>query len=420
MFVRGIQKPAGVSVAKTYPWVSFVAHCLPPRPRAPGYRMVNVSLIKSLQELESLRTHWNRLSDGHWMRSWDWQSQWIETYQGTGKVCVLVAEEAGQVLGILPFFERYRPWTGRTLEMVGSDKICSDDLGILCSDEHGVRVAAAFANYLSNSNELRWDYMDLDGIRANNFAMNAFAEALQSHQPIEIDRRTESSCWLLQLHPGPDGNHIWPTRLRKTIKVAQQQQESGVLGFHTSTTPEQAAKDLEIIERLHQARWKSVGVSGCFANDQFTRFVTSYVSRRWSEEKEIPSTSPSVMVSTLTWEGRDAAGVLSFVNGNTLSIYLTAMNPQLAEIKPGWKLQGFLINQAARNGLKYVDYMRGDEVYKQRLRCEPSPQQRWVIPSPRIVGRVRKAVYETAKHLRNRLRPKPVPVGSESQVNPTI
>jgi len=58
--------------------------------------------------------------------------------------------------------------------------------------------------------------------------------------------------------------------------------------------------------------------------------------------------------------------------------------------------------------------MRGDEEYKQRLRCEPTPQQRWLIPSPRIVGRVRKAVYETAKQLRNRLRAQPAPVESES------
>ncbi|MFN9985159.1 MAG: GNAT family N-acetyltransferase, partial [Pirellula sp.] len=108
------------------------------------------------------------------------------------------------------------------------------------------------------------------------------------------------------------------------------------------------------------------------------------------------------------------AGALSFVNGNTLSIYLTAMNPKHAEIKPGWKLQGFLINQAARNGLKYVDYMRGDEEYKQRLRCEPTQQQRWLIPSPRILGRVRKAVYETAKHLRNRLRAQSAPMESEA------
>ena len=376
--------------------------------------MVNVSLLKSLPELDSLRMHWDRLATGHWMRSWDWQSQWIETYQGKGKVRVLVAEEGGHVIGILPFFERYRPWTGRTLEMVGSDKICSDDLGILCNDQHSVRVAGAFADYLLGSNDLRWDYMDLDGIRANDLAMNAFAEALQNRQPIEIDRRTESSCWILKLQPGPDGDHIWLSRLRKTIKMAKQEHAAGVLGFRTATTPEQAAHDLRIIEEMHQARWKNVGVSGCFANDQFKRFVSSYVSKRWTKETEIPATAPSVMVSTLTWEGSEAAGALSFVNGNTLSIYLTAMNPQHAEIKPGWKLQAFLINQAARNGLKYVDDMRGDEEYKQRLRCEPTPQQRWLIPSPRIVGRVRKAVYETAKQLRNRLRAQPAPVESES------
>jgi CelD/BcsL family acetyltransferase involved in cellulose biosynthesis len=394
--------------------MSFAAHCLLPRPRAPGHRMLNVSVVNSLIELDSLRLDWDRLAAGHWMRSWDWQSQWIETYQGKGKLRVLVAEEGSQIVGIFPLFERYRSWTGRTLEMVGSDKICSDDLGILCHERDGVRVAEAFANFMLGSHGLRWDYMDLDGIRVDNGTMSAFAEALQSLQPVEIDRRTESSCWLLKLQPGPDGNHIWSARLRKTIKLAEQEREAGILGFRTASTPEQATDDLEIIEELHQARWKSVGVSGCFANDQFTRFVSAYVSKRWSAEHEIPTTVPSVMVSTLTWEGNAAAGALSFVNGNTLSIYLTAMNPKHAEIKPGWKLQGFLINQAARNGLKYVDYMRGDEEYKQRLRCEPTQQQRWLIPSPRILGRVRKAVYETAKHLRNRLRAQSAPMESEA------
>lgn len=375
--------------------------------------MVNVSLIKSLQELGSLRMDWDRLANSHWMRSWDWQSQWLETYQGKGKVRVLVAEQEGMVTGILPLFERYRPWTGRTLEMVGSDKICSDDLGILCGEQWETPVANAFAEFLLNSHQLRWDYMDLDGIRANNFAMNAFADALQARQTIDIDRRTESSCWLLRLQPGPDGNHIWSSRLRKTVKLAQRELESGILGFRTASTREQATHDLRTIEQLHQARWKSVGVSGCFANDQFSRFVTSYVSNRWSETAEFNSAYPSVLVSTLTYESSPAAGALSFVNGNTLSIYLTAMNPLHADIKPGWKLQGFLINEAAQNGLKYVDYMRGDEEYKQRLRCEPTPQQRWLVPSPRFVGQVRKAVYETAKHLRHRMRTQISPVEPE-------
>jgi len=374
--------------------------------------MVKVSLIKSLPELDSLQLCWDRLGTGHWMRHWAWQSQWIETYQDKGKLRVLVAEEAGEVIGIFPLFERYRSWTGRTLEMVGSDKICSDDLGILCEEHNSMPVANAFAEYLLGSNELLWDYMDLDGIRANNLVMNAFADALKNKQPLEIDRRTESSCWLLKLQPGPDGEHRWSSRLRKTIQLAKQEQAAGLLGYRTAGTPEDAARDLLKIEEMHQARWKSRGVSGCFADEKFSKFVSGYISKRWSCEKEIPASSPTVLISILTWKGMDAAGALSFINGDTISIYLTAMDPQYAEIKPGWKLQGNLINFATKSGLQYVDYMRGDEEYKQRLRCEPNPQQRWLIPSPRIVGRVRKAVYDTAMHIRSRLRSQPNPVES--------
>jgi CelD/BcsL family acetyltransferase involved in cellulose biosynthesis len=189
------------------------------------------------------------------------------------------------------------------------------------------------------------------------------------------------------------GEVRWPKRLRCLMHRGQRERESGSIEVRTANTLADAKEMFDTIERMHQARWTRRGESGCFLDPAFREHLWNYTETTW------PTRTPWITVMHL--QGTASAGAIAFRHGPTLSVYLTSMEDAFAEEKPGWKLHGFLVDAAARAGCTEVDYLRGDEVYKQRLGAVPSEQGRLLIAAPGLHGQIRHAIYETARDLRN-------------------
>jgi CelD/BcsL family acetyltransferase involved in cellulose biosynthesis len=177
------------------------------------------------------------------------------------------------------------------------------------------------------------------------------------------------------------------------MRKARQQRAEGEFRIDVATRCEDALAELDILKSMHQSRWESKGIEGCFSNENFSRFVSDCVARQWGHGRAI--------LAMLRWEGTPAAGMVCFRDESTLSVYVTSMDPKFSEHKPGWKMHGFMADYALAHGCSTIDYMRGDEIYKQRLGADAASQQRWLIASPRLRGRVHRAIYQTARELRN-------------------
>ncbi|MFY7874006.1 MAG: GNAT family N-acetyltransferase, partial [Pirellula sp.] len=81
--------------------------------------------------------------------------------------------------------------------------------------------------------------------------------------------------------------------------------------------------------------------------------------------------------------------------------YLTGMNPEFADSKPGWQLLYGCIRHAISLQCDSIDFLRGDEEYKGRLGAIPSMQQRWVVPSRRWLSKLRVATYLAASEVKS-------------------
>lgn len=366
--------------------------------------MGQVRLVASREELEGLSEAWRLLGGSNLMRSWDFQRCWLEHFASRDALRVLVSEESGRIEGILPLVEQKRLWTGRTLINFGSGKACLDDLGIIASHDRAPQLAREFASFLLHSRELVWDYLDLEGIRTSDAAMQVFGDTFSSDNPASIDRRSSPSCWALELKPDRDGYHSWPKRLRSMMRKAREERQNGELEVKVASTREEAAVELKVLESIHQARWQDRGIQGCFSNESFLNFTHDLVGRTCEAGRSF--------VATLRWQGSPAASAICFLDCSNLYVYLASMSPEFPQQKPGWKLNGFLADYALQCGCKQVDFMRGDEEYKQRMGALPSTQERWMIASPKFWGKVHRTLYRTAREIKHFITVPTVPAAS--------
>jgi len=355
--------------------------------------MVDVTLVRTIEQLERLAKDWDRLAQGAWMRSYLWHSCWVRHYAGPAELRVLVARRGTEVIGIMPMLEERRILTGRTLVWTGSGKVCTDDLGILVASEDQEVVTEAFAQTLVTGSAFAWDYCDLDGVRDEDPSMTYLNSCLMASHAMAFDRMAGPRCWKLALCSNASGQVVWPKRLRGRMKQGQRELADGTCTVDLAGHKDEALRKLLVIQQMHQTRWQNKGQPGCFADDRFTRFLTEYVTRRWDEG--------GVRILTLRWQGLPAAGLVGFQSGNTLHLYLTAMADEFAEHNPGWKLHGFAAENALREGCNAIDYMRGDEEYKQRLGAVPATQGRWLMASPKLSGQVRRTLYQTAREIKS-------------------
>lgn len=363
--------------------------------------MRHVRLVTQIDEFEGLAEAWQSLGGSNLMRSWEFQACWREHFASHDPLRVLVSEERGKVIGIMPLVEQKRLWTGRTLVNFGSGKACLDDLGIIAHPDDAVRMGHEFAAFLMESKDCLWDYIDLEGIRSSDLPMQAFASVFSSSNPDCFERRPSPSCWAIELREETDGFHAWSKRMRTMMRKAREELKRGDFHLNVVRSSKEASEELKVMEQIHQARWQDRGIDGCFSNDAFAEFTRDLIWKTCD--------AGNSFVAILRWQGTPSAGAICFIDNTTLYVYLASMAPGFSEQKPGWKLNGFLAEYALRCGCTRFDFMRGDEEYKQRMGAIASTQERWLVSSPRFLGRVRRTLYRTAREIKHFIKVPTVP-----------
>jgi CelD/BcsL family acetyltransferase involved in cellulose biosynthesis len=113
---------------------------------------------------------------------------------------------------------------------------------------------------------------------------------------------------------------------------------------------------LEDLFRLHDERWRSRGGAGVLADPRvraFHRDVAEGFAARGA-----------LRLYRLVARGASLAAIYGFVEKDTLFCYLQGIDPAAAHLSPGTVLLGMVLEDAAREGLAAVDFLRGREAYK--------------------------------------------------------
>ncbi len=288
---------------------------------------MTLEVLTTLEELQSFEPEWLRL----WhsspratpFQSPQWLLPWTRHLFGGGEIWAVVMRDGADAVGFAPLF----CWgtETRTVSFLGAG--ISDYGDMLCAPERERECAALMSDFLDSRRE-RWAELDLQEIPENSALLNRYP-----HQPCSV-------CPVLDLKTFPaemDSKHRTDLR-RARNKLAK--------GFDPQFTWEQ---NLDPFLRLHAMRWSALEP----ALVRFHREVANNFAQ-----------TGNLRLAMLSLNGAPAAAIYAFTAVDTLYCYLSGYDPELAKLSPGSVLLGWVVDEAIREGLTQIDFLRNTESYK--------------------------------------------------------
>jgi CelD/BcsL family acetyltransferase involved in cellulose biosynthesis len=203
------------------------------------------------------------------------------------------------------------------------------------------------------------------------YALPPEARLLELVSPAARIRRTEAP--VLTIDDGWDAVYEAKTSSRRRAlhrRRWRQLAQRGAVEVSTATAGAGLEASLEDAFRLHAMRWDN------------RRDVTGFSTWRSDfHRRVVPALGADGMVRLLTIrvDSRPVAFTLSFVLSDRLFLYRLAFDPELGHASPGVLAVLETIRQAAGEGVRVVEFLRGTERYKLDLADRVDPLDEVVV-----------------------------------------
>ena len=334
-----------------------------------------------------------------------WMRAWWNQYGGDQPTCfITVIDEDDEIRGILPLCRLgNQGW-----QTIGGDQVCSDHLSIMARDEDQDLVAEAIADFLvdhADDPDLGWNRLRLDGIVAGDPGIKKLLHHLQNRQAMER-LQSRMSVWYKKCSEDWDSHLLTysrKTRNRQRAIIRRFEQTDDPVAVRFPEDEDSVRKTLSNLIYLHQKHWQANGEPGSFADPGMIEFIHETAIEAFRRDQLflpfMVRIDPATGVETIV------AAQLHFVGDDQrLYCFTTCVNYEYRDLAPGKLLNGYLLHYAHEHGYAGIDFMRGDEEYKGRLKAEPLPLLIVDVFSPTLSGRLACAAYDCTSRFKQFVR----------------
>lgn len=331
-----------------------------------------IQLVTEISEVKALADEWRPLAErrGNAFVTPEWFLAWLrQCGQGWEPRVAVVRTSQGTLRGLLPLLSS-KSGGRRALQFcpVGDRFHPVADL----RDEEAVASAAAPA-VAPRERGLR--SLLLANVDAGAGWWRALAEA--SPAPLATVERPESALPFVELAGLSWDSYLAgrSRQLRSQLgrKLRSLRKEHDVQLRRTRRSEEVAA-DLEILFRLHDARWAERPDSSSLADPAIRafhlEFATAALERGW------------LRLSVMEVDGVPIAALYGWLLGGRWSYYQAGFDPAWSRHSPGFLLLAETIREAIEDGASEYDMLLGDEAFKRRF-ATSSRRVRTVVLAPR-------------------------------------
>jgi CelD/BcsL family acetyltransferase involved in cellulose biosynthesis len=356
---------------------------------------LSVEVIEDTPGFDKIRVQWSALIDrtpAHIFQTYEWQRLWWEHFGRRRKLHIVLFRHEGILVGIAPFFLNASDFLGvtisRNLYLLGSGVnhpvsegvldgyTPSDYLDIIALPEFEKSVARTLLKHLSEIED-SYDRILFNELPEDNILMR------------EVVPQLERLGWQSEICRGeicprlvvPDSLEAFKHSLSSKVRYQLSQTrravtERGMFSLETVQSQEELDRSFSEFVRLHQRRWNRIGYPGSFANDHFRMFLhdvtRAFLERGWLWFRLARS------------NGRCVAVECAFKFKDVMYDYLKAFDDKSPEAKrrPGRALLLFLVEEAIRDKMRVVDFLRGGEKYKFELTSDAQFNWRVVAVPP--------------------------------------
>ncbi len=368
---------------------------------------MQVFCLNSLGELAPYADDWDRLCGEVPFRSWAWLSTWWRHYgeglggqRPVGRLFALtVFDDADRLVGLAPWYLDHSAPQGHVLRPLGSGEVCSDYLSVLCRAGMEDRVAAALADYLTESAHADgpdlqpWDLLELADVDARDVAVGRLIEHL-ADRGNTVHRGAGPNCWRIDL---PASWDAYLAMLSKSHRKQIRRLERNVFGsgrgvVHAVQRIDELPAAIDVLIDLHQRRRRAVGQPGCFASARFTAFHREVMPELLRNGQ--------LQLHWLELDGRPAAAEYQIAGGGVVYAYQSGVDPDALGQEPGRLLTLATLRRAIEAGYMAFDFLRGDEPYKAHWRARPHASLSFHVVPSRTAAQLRHHLWLAGSHFK--------------------
>ncbi|MFY9531902.1 MAG: GNAT family N-acetyltransferase [Candidatus Acidiferrales bacterium] len=319
-----------------------------------------VTLILDMEGVASLRDKWQPLLDqsrpNHVFMTWEWLFTWWKHFGRGRELFVLVVEDKGEVIGILPLmlFIDYRGAYKRIRSLHFIGHRTSDWMDVI-----GIRkaeVIRAALEYLRGCQHL-WDYIDLLDLPEDSDTIAIISEI--AHQTgFSFQKETTSTCPYVPTTA--DWERYYQTYVPKQVRVKMNRvinrfRAIGELKVEWSDASN-LMKHLNGFFALHQRRQEARNQASIFSQEAVRKFHCDLAQTLPLDYLNCP---------VLKLDQKVIAAHFGFRYDRRIYGYLSTLDPDFSALQPGKVLLRYMVEDCFNddNLLEY-DFLFGNEPYK--------------------------------------------------------
>lgn len=338
---------------------------------------IRVEAIQDTAAFSALKSNWNSLVE-HSIHPqpfllWEWMFTWWEVYQQSKyELLVLAVYDEDELVAIAPFYVDNAHWLMRgRLRMLGEgeareDEVVSHYPDVIALDSHRKETVKALVDYLL-SHEKKWTLGQFRFMLGDSVLCE-----MQQSLSDGFDHYTVSSSqsYAIKLPPTPEEyvnslSRSMRKQFRSRLTRMQNSGELKIVSAHEFDDPHEA---MDILERLHRARWQARDSSSIFDSIAFKTFHKTLLNR-FLEQGIID-------IRVMYHNGEAVAAVHNFNFKKRCYSYQSGFSSQDDKRYSPMVVFDILEIQAlVTAGYLEYDYLsaEGDHSYKAKFKCESEP-----------------------------------------------
>lgn len=366
--------------------------------------MFQIEITSDVDSLLKDSSTWDSLTRGVPFRDSAWLGPWWQNLGVHDSGYILLArDDFGQIRGILPLYRHRHSRVGRRLSMLGDGPTCSDYVSVLASEQDAITVASQFGNYLiqvASDPKWGWDVIEIDGVVEGDEPMIALSCALKAGDA-PTHAQSRMSTWSRSVSKSWD-EHLathGKSQRRKIRTLAKLLADDSSLVQSSAQSPAEIDRLLDALISLHQRRWTAAGEQGSFRDLRFQQFIRDTALQFYQRG--------DLYLTALERDGKIIGVELNIIGANrVLYSYSSGFDLDHSDVEPGRVLGIDTLQHLYRSGLAGIDYMRGDEEYKQRFAAESRRVLQFRAVAPAWYPKLRHAMWNTQFELKQLVRRK--------------
>ena len=355
-----------------------------------------LKVITDRTELFDSKKEWNELVQDNPFFRWEWMVNWVKFSAEIEPMVVVLVDDFGRWRAMAPFCRQTSRTRSRRIRFIGSGKVCSDYLNVVCDasiEDEFISELAAFLREVSTGKtpHARFNLLELEGVASNDRQVRKLIQNLEEHgfhyQTIESE-----GAWVADLPSDFAEMYSQMSKsMRRKVRAAEKRLDDEETTVFSS---ESAAFDglWKSFVVLHQQRREMLGQPGCFEDSEFEEFLKTACHELVQEGL--------AELNVIEKSGKPFATSLSFISNQKWMMYQTGFDVSRYKESPGYQIVLQAIHRAIERGCTVFDFLRGDEPYKSRWLTDRVELAKLRIIPPTGEAIVRNNLWSSAKAIK--------------------